>query len=411
MPYQIILDLSRLVYAAWSRNPTGIPRVELAYAQHLLATESDHLQFAVMDALGRLCLVDRAQAVAFIREIAEFWRSGVASRRAHWRLMQRALRLHATLLSRPRAGLRRHSASFAGRTVYIVVSQLHLERRRLIERLKRAGDVRLVYFIHDVIPSQYPEYFVPKDAARNRRRMTNAARLADAIVTNSEATRREFVALFGSPEIAGQIHVAPLGIARPLLTNPSVAAPAVAAARPYFVCLGTIEPRKNHLLLLNLWRRMVEQRGADAPQLVLIGGRGWENENIVDMLERSTSLRAVVEERNFVADEVLAQTLAGARALLLPSFAEGYGLPLAEALASGVPALCSDLPALREVGGEVPEYLDPLDGPAWQEAILAYAAEGSPRRAAQLERLKQWRRPSWDAHFGIVDAIVDRLAH
>ncbi len=97
-----------------------------------------------------------------------------------------------------------------------------------------------------------------------------------------------------------------------------------------------------------------------------------------------------------------------ARAVLLPSFAEGYGLPLAEGLARGVPALCSDLPALREVGGDVPEYLDPLDGLGWMKAIIDYSAPQSPRRSAQLERLKHWQPPSWNQHIAHLLDLVDQ---
>jgi glycosyltransferase involved in cell wall biosynthesis len=79
-----------------------------------------------------------------------------------------------------------------------------------------------------------------------------------------------------------------------------------------------------------------------------------------------------------------------------------------EALASGVPVLCSDLPALRESGGGVPDYLDPADAVAWPTAILDYTAS-SPRREAQLARLAQWRAPRWDEHFAIVDRLLGRL--
>jgi glycosyltransferase involved in cell wall biosynthesis len=405
--HQIILDLSRLVYAAWSPNPTGIPRVELAYAQHLLARDPDNLQFAVMDAIGRLRLADRRRAIAFVNAIAWFWQSGVASRSAHWWLMWRALNLHGGLLTRGAGTLRRQIAGFPGATIYVIVSQLHLERRQLIERLKRRGDIRLVYFVHDVIPAQYPEYFVPKDSRRNRARMSNAADLADAIITNSEATRQAFIAMFGRKDIATRTHVALLGVSRPVL--PANAQPPTAQA--YFVCLATIEPRKNHLLLLNIWRRIIGRLGTEAPRLVLIGGRGWENENVVDMLDRSTTLRRFVEERNYVSDNELAQLLGSSCALLFPSFAEGYGLPLAEALAAGVPALCSDIPAFHEVGGDVPEFLDPIDGPAWEAAIIDYAAVASPRRDAQLMRLKHWQIPSREEHFVIIDQILASLVH
>jgi len=117
----------------------------------------------------------------------------------------------------------------------------------------------------------------------------------------------------------------------------------------------------------------------------------------------------VVEERNALSDVQLAPLLAGARALLLPSFAEGYGLPVAEALAAGVPVLCSELPALREVGGDVPEYLDPLDGVAWRNAIVDYTHADAPRRRAQLQRLEQWRKPQWPAHFAAVESFLESM--
>jgi glycosyltransferase involved in cell wall biosynthesis len=84
-------------------------------------------------------------------------------------------------------------------------------------------------------------------------------------------------------------------------------------------------------------------------------------------------------------------------------------LPLAEALASGVPVICSDIPVFREVGREVPDYIDPLDLFAWRDAIVDYSHPDSPRRAAQLQRLAHWRPPGWSAHFEIVEGALDRV--
>jgi glycosyltransferase involved in cell wall biosynthesis len=128
------------------------------------------------------------------------------------------------------------------------------------------------------------------------------------------------------------------------------------------------------------------------------------------MLDRCGGYGGLVEERGGVDDGTIATMLRGARALLFPSFAEGYGLPLVEALALGVPAICSDIPALVEVGGGVPEHLHPLDGAAWRRAILDYASDHSAARAAQLGRLRNWVRPDWSRHFSIANALLARLA-
>ena len=114
------------------------------------------------------------------------------------------------------------------------------------------------------------------------------------------------------------------------------------AASPYFVVLGTIEPRKNHLLLLNIWRRLAEQQRSP-PKLVIIGTRGWENEQVLDVLDRSVLVRPHVVEGSGMGDRGLMRLLANARALLMPSFAEGYGLPVVEALSLGTPVVASDI--------------------------------------------------------------------
>ena len=176
--------------------------------------------------------------------------------------------------------------------------------------------------------------------------------------------------------------------------------------RPYFVCIGTIEARKNHLLLLNIWRQLAGALGDAAPALVLIGQRGWETESAVDMLERCPALRGLVFEHGNLPDAQVNRLVRGARALVLPSFAEGFGFPLIEALAQGIPVICSDLAPLRENGREVPEYLNPLDGVGWASAIIDYALPASPRRDAQLRRLAGWRPPSWETHFADVEALI-----
>ena len=227
--------------------------------------------------------------------------------------------------------------------------------------------------------------------------------MADAIVVNSAATGDELTPWLAGRSVPPPVAVAPLGVNPPVVEEPPV------ALRPYFVVLGTIEPRKNHLLLLNLWRQFAVSLGQAAPRLIVVGRRGWENENVLDMLERCSAIDGLVRETGALPDREVASLLRGARALLFPSFAEGFGLPLAEALALGVPAIASDLRSLREVGGAVPDYLDPLDGIAWRAAVLDYARPESLARRAQLARLGSWRPPIWSDHFAAVDELLETV--
>jgi glycosyltransferase involved in cell wall biosynthesis len=225
------------------------------------------------------------------------------------------------------------------------------------------------------------------------------------VIANSESTARSVRLHSETQGGRAALRVAPPGVqAFPQHRNCSFAN----RDDSYFAVLGTIEPRKNHLLLLNLWSRLAATMSAP-PRLLVIGARGWENEQVLDMLERSRRLRGVVEEHNALSDAQVGSVLARARALLLPSFAEGYGLPLAEALASGIPVLCSDIAVFREVGRDVPEYLDPLDLRAWSESVLEYACPDSPKRAAQMRRLSHWRAPRWNDHFNVVEQLLGDL--
>ncbi|HEY0202871.1 MAG TPA: glycosyltransferase family 1 protein [Acetobacteraceae bacterium] len=397
MTHRLILDVSRLLSRASHAVPTGIDRVELAYAEGLLERCPERLVFAALHPLGRFGRLPTPEVRHFLDVAARRWRGGdvgadVVNRAA--RSLQGAAFLRGQLPT---------TARRAGRSTYLLISHHHLDRPAVIADVVRRFGARFVCMVHDLIPIEFPEYARPAEPARHERRIRAVADLSDGILVNSAATAASLQPWLDRAGRRTPVLVAPLGI------EPPLPAPDPAPGHPYFVFLGTIEPRKNHLLPLHIWRRLVERLGAAAPRLVLVGRRGWENEQVVDMIERCTALHGVVEERADLSDVQTGTLLRGARALLLPSFAEGYGLPLAEALAVGTPALCSDLPALREVGGDVAEYLDPLDGPAWMQAVEDYAAPDSPRRAAQVAGIAGWRAPGWGEHLERALAFVDGL--
>jgi glycosyltransferase involved in cell wall biosynthesis len=115
-----------------------------------------------------------------------------------------------------------------------------------------------------------------------------------------------------------------------------------------------------------------------------------------------------VIEKPGVSDAELATYVHHAQASLFPSFVEGYGLPLMEGLAAGVPVVASDLPVFRELAGEAPIYVDPLDGPGWLARVTELASADARAHAAQ--RIQGFRAPSWEEHFAKVDALLESLA-
>ncbi|WP_232493676.1 glycosyltransferase family 4 protein [Novosphingobium kaempferiae] len=406
----VILDISRLISRLRYSTPSGVDRVEMAYARGLLAHYGDDLAFAAVHPSGLYGRLKRDAARAYLDELERRWASEEDAPR------QRSLasvmpQLAALLPTSKGVGSGGIGSGAEGGAVYVQASPHHLTNSAKVHRILGRERARFLCLVHDLIPIEFPEYARPSGAALHRRRIeTIASAIAasgGAAVVNSAATGRSLEPWLvpGTP-----VHVALLGTeALPAALPEKSPDEPNTDGRPYFVCLGTIEPRKNHLLLLHLWRHLAETLPpGQVPRLIVIGRRGWENEQIVDMLERCPGLVGNVEELGGCPDARLSALLRGARALLMPSFAEGYGMPVAEALSVGTPVIASDLAALREVGGAVPDYLDPLDGPGWQAMILDHAARG-PAHAAQMARLPGWHNPSWAEHMAIVAKAIEGL--
>jgi glycosyltransferase involved in cell wall biosynthesis len=272
-------------------------------------------------------------------------------------------------------------------------------------RWLRRRRLRAIFMVHDLIPVTHPEFCRPLEYARHAKRLESVLRHAAAVLTNSASTLR---VLSAYADRCGF----PLP---PMLAVPLASAALISdvGARPlpgpYFVMLSTIEPRKNHWMILQVWRRLIERLGAAAPRLVIIGRRGWECENVLDMLDRSDILRGYVLEKNQCSDAEVKTHLYHCNALLFPSFVEGYGLPLVEALSMGVPAIASDLPVFHEIAGDIPEYLDPLDGLGWMRRIESFAQIDSEARSDQLLRMQEFEAPTWDEHFSKFERLLERL--
>jgi glycosyltransferase involved in cell wall biosynthesis len=399
----ILLDISRLVSRASRLTPTGIDRIELAYAEHLIANAGDRLGFVAMNAAGDISPVRPRYGTVLMHTLAKSWRDPEEGGRTARRI---GLLAQASGLLPGRAWLSPSMRQHAGRPVYLLVSHQNLHRRTMLTQFKARSGAAFVFFVHDLIPIDYPEYGRPGQADRHAQRVATICALADGIICNSHDTAASI-----QPHIAASGRAIPVLVAHPGAEFHAHAhTPHDPAEPPYFVCIGTIEPRKNHLLLLHVWRHLARSTDPIKPRLILIGQRGWENENILDLIERCTAIKCFIEERTSLPDRDMRTLLARASALLCPAFAEGYGLPIAEALALHVPVICSDIPVFHEVGGDAPDYLDPLDGLGWLEAIRDYAQPGSLRRAAQIARLENWTAPRWEPHMQAVLALLDQVS-
>lgn len=390
-PGPILLDVSRTLSRRHLNVPTGIDRVEAAYYARLrpgrpwgFARIAGGFVLLESDGLARLLGPTATVADAALDLRGMLPRRPLAVRRAE-SLARRLAR------GRSREGglaamLRRHLPPGA---LALNVGHSNLSDQ-VMSALKAAGAQRVV-MLHDTIPLDHPDLAAPGMPRRFAARLAAAGK-ADLVLTNSQHSAKQVTTwmarLGASPP---RCHVVPLGIEVPDLGwSP--------AARPHFVLLGTVEPRKGHDHLLDIWSGW----GDDAPTLHVIGRMGWADRPLRRRLSNPPA-RFVLH--GALADAAARRLLATARALLLPSRAEGYGLPLAEARAMGLPAIVSDLPALRETGGDWPVYLPPQDQPAWRRAIEC-------RAAAPITRLtpNQGCPPMvWDQHFVKLQRILSEF--
>ena len=417
----ILVDTTRLLTRLKHPSPSGIDRVDLAYARHFLTGEPERLAVGIGYFGPRLLPDDQREAL--IRTITERWREDMPAERdpvladlrrrlageaaapgpARSKAAGRLPRLKHEVADQmiKAAGFRWRPAEQASRdAIYLHTSHLRLDRPEHFAWLDRRPDIRPVFFVHDLIPIDFPEYVVPGEDRRHRVRMETVSRHAAAVLVNSADVGRRFAAHCRQAGLASPpVTVAPLAVEPTFLATSRQGA----SGRPYFVVCSTIEARKNHLLLLQVWRELAGQLGAETPALVIVGRRGWESEAAIDLLDRCAALRGHVFEASGLSTAGLADLVAGARALLMPSFAEGYGIPIVEALSVGTPVLASDIAVHREVAGRHATYLHPLDGPGWAEAIRRLTADPPAIHASD------YRPPDWAAHFETVNHALDDL--
>lgn len=381
-----LLDVSRLASRA-GQVATGVDRVELAYLRALTADGAIPVYGLCRTALG-FCLLDHVGLLALGQAFAtrDFPAPDILSR-----------------LNRRLSGPARRGQSFVRRHAVARVTRGHLKRllRRLPEgfvylnvghsnltrpvcrAIKAQPSARIAVLIHDTIPLDWPDMQRTGIVAQFRTKLDVARTFADRIICTSDACAADV-----RRHLAGRalpIVIAHLGVNVPHPTPEDIPL-GLMPLRPYFIVLGTIEPRKNHALLLDIW----DDWGPGAPALLICGHRGWRNADVFARLDAGVPH---VKEAANLSDGAIAALLQGSQGLLFPSFAEGYGLPPLEAAALGVPVICADLAACRELLGNWAVYADVQDRYSWSKEIKRLM------QTAPQDRMDRLTPPDWSAHF------------
>ncbi len=399
-PAPCILDLSRSFSRATRVTGTGIDRVERAYWAELIRREAP--LWAIVRHGRNYALLDRDAGDGLMRRLCRTLPGEV-------RFGQAAPRLHSALRRRRAAAyLRRRSTYFgsmAGLMVllsarfgqgfeYLNVGHCNLDDI-FLRQLKSAGAAPVRIKLHDMIPLDFPDLVRVGMPALFRSRARAAMVCADQIICNSAHTAARVAHHAAGRSVQPEIVIAHLGVSVPERS------PRRFSHEPYFVCVGTIEPRKNHALLFEVWQRLV-LRGGPVPRLYLVGARGWRNEDVFRLLDSSPLMGRHITECAALPDKEMFALMSGASALLFPSHEEGFGLPALEARALGVQVICSPIPALRELLQDDAMMLETDDPQRWADAVLARASVHAAESLPDPNARHAPRIPTWEQHFAKV---------
>jgi glycosyltransferase involved in cell wall biosynthesis len=267
--------------------------------------------------------------------------------------------------------------------------------------LKRKYRFQYCAIVYDLIPIFFPQYFLPGHLRLMTAYFQGLTLLADQVMCISETTRKDWIRYcrgHGNREVHAEVF--PLGsdIRQVPRDHTQHALPSSLAGKRYALFVSTIEPRKNHRLLYQAWEACIRRQLIDLNdhRLVFVGRRGWAMDDFLRDLSCNSITRDSIIVLDDVRDTQLDLIYRGCAFVLFPSFYEGYGLPVAEALGHGKPCISSDAGALAEVGGDLVMRLGANDVQGWTRAI-AHCMTSFEEVEAWSERIATRYRPTtWD---------------
>ncbi|WP_127531051.1 glycosyltransferase family 4 protein [Paenibacillus kobensis] len=252
--------------------------------------------------------------------------------------------------------------------------------------------------IHDILFETHPQFFTPQEVWRNKLLVRRSAKKAKQIHTVSEFSRQALIELYDVPE--HKIFVVPNGVDLSRFTsgNKEAAQRNISdkyGVQDYILTVGRIEPRKNHIALLEAYKQLRERAGIQQ-KLVIVGKPDFGFKSFFERMEQ-LQLQDDVQIIDSVDDATLPDIYRAARLFVYPSFAEGFGIPPLEAMACGVPVVSSNRTAIPEVIGESGMLVDPTNINDLSSAMERMLSDEELRAASIIRGLEQSTRWTWES--------------
>lgn len=257
-------------------------------------------------------------------------------------------------------------------------------------------DGRKVVTVHDLSVYLWPQHHPRERVIFVRAQIEHALKHASAIITDTEFTRREVASFFNHPlERIHAVHLASAAEFRPHARDELQLLQPAYGLEPcgYTLFLGTVEPRKNLSTLLDAYARLPSATRMRWP-LVIVGDQGWKSDDLHSRFDRAQR-EGWLKYLGFAQQDQLPILVAGARVFAYPSMYEGFGLPVLEAMASGVPVICSNASTLPEVAGDAAAFHAPDDVAMLTQLLQVGLEDAEWREQAIKAGLAQNKKFSW----------------
>lgn len=299
-----------------------------------------------------------------------------------------------------------HHPFNTGDTVLILGASWAFEEARMltdIHTIKTDAQIKVVNLVYDMIPVLFPQYFGPGFGAFFTKHMLDTASVSDGILAISESTKKDFIEFqndWSLPEIP--VEVIRLGDdinAKAAPKKLSVNQPGMPALKKgnYILTVGTVEIRKNHLLLYSTWKEAI-RNNIDIPFLVIVGRPGWLTHDLIYQIENDPVSKGKIIILTNVKDEDLSWLYTNCKFTIYPSFYEGWGLPIAESLSYGKLCLASETSSMQEIAGDMLDYFNPYSVDNLIQLIKIYTNESALLKKEQTIR-KKYRPQTWQKTF------------
>ncbi len=264
--------------------------------------------------------------------------------------------------------------------------------------LKKSVGLSVLLFAYDLIPVYLPHLCVGDVSSVFSRYFVDLAWCADRILCISKCTQKDlsnFLENVGAPKPPSAVIRLGSDVAH---FKGDLSAPVKqACAKPFLLFVSTIERRKNHEAIYKAYLLLLQRGRRDLPRVVFVGMNGWGISDFLADLRFDPRVKDTFVLLHHVTDSELSYLYQKASFTLYPSLYEGWGLPLAESLAYGKFALASNAASLPEVGGDLVDYIEPLDVRSWADKIAYYLDHPAELEVRNRRIVEKYRPASWES--------------